>query len=235
MQQIRCSFQNSLCARARPPQPPGPDSRKYSGTSRDRDRQPGPLDAANRPLPQSARGAAADHGRSRRVILLVALRLGSHRASRSNPHMTPRPPFRGRKNRGSQPAVALTRTSRDGRRRGQHRGQANWIQTVPDKGWCSVLRPYVPLNPWFDKTWQPGEIEMVLDNTARVTTRPGIARDLGITDLHPHRLRHTLGTLVQEQLGDARLTAETLGHAGLGSVAGYTKITAAPAGGQGQH
>jgi hypothetical protein len=32
---------------------------------------------------------------------------------------------------------------------------------------------------------------------------------------------------VHEQLGDARLTAETLGHAGLGSVAGYTKITAA--------
>ena len=52
-----------------------------------------------------------------------------------------------------------------------------------------------------------------------------VARNLGIPDFHPHRLRHTLGTLVQEQLGDARLTAETLGHAGLGSVAGYTKIT----------
>jgi len=54
-----------------------------------------------------------------------------------------------------------------------------------------------------------------------------IARTLGVTDLHPHRLRHTLGTLVQEELGDARLTADTLGHAGLGSVAGYTKITEA--------
>ena len=54
-----------------------------------------------------------------------------------------------------------------------------------------------------------------------------IAHRLGISDLHPHRLRHTFGTLVQEQLGDARLTAETLGHVGLGSVAGYTKITAA--------
>lgn len=54
-----------------------------------------------------------------------------------------------------------------------------------------------------------------------------IAHRLGINDLHPHRLRHTFGTLVQEQLGDARLTAETLGHVGLGSVAGYTKITAA--------
>ena len=48
------------------------------------------------------------------------------------------------------------------------------------------------------------------------------ARDPGVP---PHRLRHTLGTVLQEQLGDARLTAETLGHAGLASVAGYTRIT----------
>ena len=34
-------------------------------------------------------------------------------------------------------------------------------------------------------------------------------------------------TLVQEELGDARLTAEILGHAGLGTVSGFTKITAA--------
>jgi hypothetical protein len=34
------------------------------------------------------------------------------------------------------------------------------------KGWCSVLRLYGPLNPWFDKTWQPGEIDLVSDNTA---------------------------------------------------------------------
>lgn len=33
-------------------------------------------------------------------------------------------------------------------------------------------------------------------------------------------------TLLQEQLGDARLTADTLGHAGPGSIAGYTMITA---------
>ena len=37
--------------------------------------------------------------------------------------------------------------------------------------------------------------------------------------------RHTLGTWLQETIGDARLTAETLGHRGLGSVSGYTKIT----------
>jgi integrase len=38
-------------------------------------------------------------------------------------------------------------------------------------------------------------------------------------------LRHTLGALLQERLGDARLTAETLGHTGLASVSGYTQIT----------
>ncbi len=35
----------------------------------------------------------------------------------------------------------------------------NWVQTVPGKGWFTVLRLYGPLEPWFDKTWQPGEFE----------------------------------------------------------------------------
>lgn len=38
---------------------------------------------------------------------------------------------------------------------------ANWIQTVPGKGWYTLLRLYGPLEPWFDKTWQPGEIEPI--------------------------------------------------------------------------
>jgi hypothetical protein len=37
--------------------------------------------------------------------------------------------------------------------------EANWIQTVPGKGWFLMLRLYGPLEPWFDKTWKPGEIE----------------------------------------------------------------------------
>lgn len=36
---------------------------------------------------------------------------------------------------------------------------ANWIQTVPGKSWFPMIRLYGPLQPWFDKTWQPGEIE----------------------------------------------------------------------------
>ena len=37
--------------------------------------------------------------------------------------------------------------------------EKNWIQTVPGKGWCAILRLYGPLEPWFDKTWRPAEIE----------------------------------------------------------------------------
>jgi len=38
--------------------------------------------------------------------------------------------------------------------------ESNWIQTVPGKGWFTILRLYGALEPWFDKTWQPGEIEL---------------------------------------------------------------------------
>ncbi len=39
--------------------------------------------------------------------------------------------------------------------------KANWIQTVPGKGWNTILRLYGPLEPWFNKTWRPGEIELI--------------------------------------------------------------------------
>jgi len=38
----------------------------------------------------------------------------------------------------------------------------NWIQTIPGKkGWFMILRLYGPLEPRFDETWRPGEIELV--------------------------------------------------------------------------
>jgi len=37
--------------------------------------------------------------------------------------------------------------------------ESNWIETVPGKGWFVLLRLYGPLEPWFDKSWRPGEIE----------------------------------------------------------------------------
>ena len=36
----------------------------------------------------------------------------------------------------------------------------NWVQTIPGKGWFMILRLYGPLEPWFNKTWRPGEIEI---------------------------------------------------------------------------
>jgi hypothetical protein len=39
--------------------------------------------------------------------------------------------------------------------------ESNWVQTMPGKGWFPILRLYGPLQPWFDKKWQPGELEEV--------------------------------------------------------------------------
>ncbi|MGB8797956.1 MAG: DUF1254 domain-containing protein [Candidatus Aquilonibacter sp.] len=39
--------------------------------------------------------------------------------------------------------------------------ETNWVQTVPGKGWNVLFRLYGPLQPWFDKTWKPGEFELV--------------------------------------------------------------------------
>jgi hypothetical protein len=37
----------------------------------------------------------------------------------------------------------------------------NWIQTVPGKGWNTILRLYGPLESFYDKTWKPGDPELV--------------------------------------------------------------------------
>jgi hypothetical protein len=37
----------------------------------------------------------------------------------------------------------------------------NWIQTDPERGWFVILRLYSPLQSFFDKTWRPGEFEIV--------------------------------------------------------------------------
>ena len=39
--------------------------------------------------------------------------------------------------------------------------EKNWIQTVPGKAFWLILRLYGPLEPWFDKTWRPGKIELL--------------------------------------------------------------------------
>ncbi len=37
----------------------------------------------------------------------------------------------------------------------------NWIQTVAGKMWFAIIRLYGPLEPWFDKTWRPGDVELI--------------------------------------------------------------------------
>jgi len=37
----------------------------------------------------------------------------------------------------------------------------NWIQTVPGKGWNTIFRLYGPLESFYDKTWRPGDPELV--------------------------------------------------------------------------
>lgn len=39
-------------------------------------------------------------------------------------------------------------------------GRGNWIQTVPGRGWFVMLRLYGPLEPYFDKSWRVGEVEL---------------------------------------------------------------------------
>ena len=37
----------------------------------------------------------------------------------------------------------------------------NSIQTMPGKGWFTLLRPCSPLEKFFTKEWRPSEIELV--------------------------------------------------------------------------
>ena len=39
--------------------------------------------------------------------------------------------------------------------------RGNWIQTDPNKGWVVLLRLYSPMASFFDKSWQPSDIELV--------------------------------------------------------------------------
>ena len=39
--------------------------------------------------------------------------------------------------------------------------ESNWVQTMPGKGYNVLLRLYGPLAAWFDKSWKPGDFELV--------------------------------------------------------------------------
>ncbi len=39
--------------------------------------------------------------------------------------------------------------------------ESNWIQTVPGKGWNTILRLYGPLESFYDQSWMPSDPELV--------------------------------------------------------------------------
>ena len=39
--------------------------------------------------------------------------------------------------------------------------EGNWVQPMPGKGYNAILRLYGPLEPWFEKSWMPGDFESV--------------------------------------------------------------------------
>ena len=39
--------------------------------------------------------------------------------------------------------------------------EGNWLHTNKGKSWFAILRMYGPLEPWINKSWRPGDIELV--------------------------------------------------------------------------
>jgi hypothetical protein len=44
--------------------------------------------------------------------------------------------------------------------------QGSSLQTIPGKSWSALLRLYAPLEPWFDKSWKPGDFELLDEGAA---------------------------------------------------------------------
>ena len=40
-------------------------------------------------------------------------------------------------------------------------GEANWIRTLPGKGWFTIFRWYGPTETYFDHSWKPSDITPV--------------------------------------------------------------------------
>ena len=75
--------------------------------------------------------------------------------------------------------------------------ESNWIQTVPGKGWSVILRLYGPLEPWFDKEWQPGDVELMEDVPAVEPDgrQMAMSTDIPAAITTPDRVETRIGTL----------------------------------------
>jgi hypothetical protein len=81
--------------------------------------------------------------------------------------------------RDSNPREHFQRVPGAGRAAGRH-----CAQTVRGKGWFILRRLYGPLEPWFDKTWQPDDI--LTSARARLKYLLGFLHGAGITMSFDH-------------------------------------------------
>jgi len=75
----------------------------------------------------------------------------------------------------------------------------NWIQTTPGTGWNVVLRLYGPEQAWFDRSWEPGDVELVPEVPAVRPSRKGPSMR---TEIPPSVLP---ATLAQTRIGELEL------------------------------
>ena len=98
------------------------------------------------PRPRSGRSRSTTTSRARCSTRRSATRAPAARAIRRPP---PKP------NADGSTTVYFGPTQPAGVKRG------NWIQTMPGKGWFTLLRLYSPLESFFTKEWRLSEIELV--------------------------------------------------------------------------
>jgi len=75
--------------------------------------------------------------------------------------------------------------------------ESNWIQTIPGKGWFSILRLYGPLEAWFDQIWKPDDIVLMKDIPAAKVTgkKPMMATEIPASITTPNKVETRIGTL----------------------------------------
>ncbi|MFG1183286.1 DUF1254 domain-containing protein [Xanthobacter aminoxidans] len=83
------------------------------------------------------------------------------RSMLQTPQNYPRAGSQGYPSPAAEAAADGTTTIWFGPTQPQGVARANWIQTMPGKGWFTILRLYSPLPSFFDKSWRVGEIETV--------------------------------------------------------------------------
>ncbi|WP_231758526.1 DUF1254 domain-containing protein [Microbulbifer elongatus] len=83
------------------------------------------------------------------------------RSMLKTPQRYPRAGSQGYPSPAAEPGTAGSTTIFFGPEQPAGVARGNWIQTIPGKSYFPVLRLYSPLQPFFDKSWRPTEVELV--------------------------------------------------------------------------